>query len=199
MPTPLSARFLGLVGALLVFVAPLRAQTERGARIRLRADTVIDGVRCAPTGRAYAVLHANGALDECPLAIDTIIAGHALPRGTWLRLTEARGLDGAWLPANTTVQGVPCKGTGYKGWSVRFHADGALSLCYLSRAWTVDGIACRAAAFTTELTGSTQVQLDPDGHLHSCRLNADVVRGGVRFKRGQRVERAPDGSLHATR
>lgn len=185
---------LSLAVLTLAAAAPLRAQSD-GTRIRLRSDTVIAGVRCAPTGRAYAVIHPNGALDECPLAIDTTIAGHALPAGTWLRLTEQRVLDGVWLPDDTQLQGLPCKGTGYKGWSVRFHPSGRLSLCYLSHEATIDGIRCRGAAFTTELTGSTQVNLHPNGRLQSCRLATAVTRDKVTFKRGARIWLTDDGRV----
>jgi hypothetical protein len=62
-------------------VAQEPAQRSAGTRLRLRRDTVLAGVHCAPTDRAYAVLHPSGALDECPLANDSAMAGHRLPQG----------------------------------------------------------------------------------------------------------------------
>lgn len=138
-------------------------------RFRLNADSTIAGVRCGPTGRASVVLYADGALDECPLARDTTIHGLRLPRGTWIKLHPDRRLDGAWLPHDVTLQGVPCKGSGYKGWSVRFHESGALKLCYLAREATIDGVRCRRAGFVTELSGNTAVTLDRNGRLAGCR------------------------------
>jgi hypothetical protein len=179
-----------VVSAVVMLCAPdAQAQT----RIRLTRDTIIDGVRCAPTGRAYAVVHANGVLDECPLHADTVIAGHPLPRLTWIRLHPDRTLHDVWLPQDLTVQGIPCKGSGYKAWSVRFHPGGRLALCYLARDAMIDGVPCRAAAFVTELSGSTQVGLHDNGRLRSCRLSRSVTRDGLTLKRGARIVLTPDG------
>lgn len=173
--------------ALLAGTSVAHAQQPAPYRFKLTKDSVIAGITCGPTGRAYVVLHDSGKVDECPVAADTTIDGHYLPRGTWLRLHPDDRLDGAWLSRDTELAGLPCKGTGYKGWSVRFHPGGALSLCYLSREAIVDGVPCRGAAFRTELTGSTQVNLHPDGTLHSCRLARDFTRDGVTWKRGKRI------------
>jgi hypothetical protein len=180
--------FLALCAQLVAQDAPVR-------RLRLSRDTVLAGVSCAATGRAYAELYANGGLIECPVAADTTIAGHTFARGTWIRLHQDRGLDGAWLVRDTELQGLPCKGTGYKGWSVRFHADGRLALCSLSRDATIEGVPCRAGAFLTELSGSTQVQLHPNGRLRSCRLAREFTRNGVTKKRGQRIVLNETGEL----
>lgn len=163
-----------VVTAMLIATAiggarPVEAQDAPGRRFQLTRDTVIAGVRCAATGRAFAVVHPNGALDECPLATDAVLDGVALPKGTWIRLRPDASLDGAWLPHDVVLQGIPCKGTGYKGWAVRFHPGGRLALCYLSRETRIDGVVCRAGAFLTELSGSTQVTLHPDGRLAGCR------------------------------
>lgn len=173
----------------------MQAQESPSVRLRLMRDTVLAGVRCAATGRAYAVLHPNGALDECPLASDSVMAGHLLPRLTWIRLRQDATLGGAWLPRDTELQGIPCKGAGYKGWSVRFHPGGRLAVCFLSREATIDGIPCRAGAFLTELSGTTQVALHPNGRLQGCRLAGDITRGGVTIRSGRRITLSPDGAL----
>ncbi len=182
----------------LVPTASFTAQSSQAARVRLVNDTVIAGVHCAPTGRAYAVIHVNGSLDECPVANDTVIAGHALPRLTWLRLLDDRTLDGAWLPEDTELQGVQCKGSGYKGWSVRFYHTGQLSSCYPAIEQTIDGVPCRGAAFLTELTGPTQIALHADGRLRSCRLARSIERDGVKYKGGRRITLTPEGRVLPT-
>ena len=166
---------------------PLHAQAADGVRIRLGHDTIVAGVRCGPTGRAYAVVYPNGRLDECPVAMDTAIAGHPFPRGTWIRLTESGALKSVWLPRSLDVQGIPCKGTGFKGWAVTFHPSGALSLCFLNEVATIDGVPCAAASFLKELTGNSGVSLREDGKLQGCRLARDYERGGVVHKRGSRI------------
>jgi hypothetical protein len=174
------------------------AQASRAARIRLVNDTVISGVHCAPTGRAFAVVHDNGTLDECPVANDTVIAGHALPSGTWLRLLDDLTLDGAWLPADTELQGLQCKGSGYKGWAVRFYHTGQLSLCYPAIEQEIDGVPCRGAGFITELTGTTQINLHADGRLRSCRLARSIERDGMKLKSGRRITLTPEGRVVTT-
>lgn len=124
-----------------------------------------------------------------------MIERHAFPKGTWIRLHQDRGLDGAWLPRDTELQGLPCKGTGYKGWSVRFHARGALAVCFLSRDATIDGVSCMSGSFARELRGSTQVTLYPSGRLKSCRLAAPVTRDGVSLKRGARIHVTESGAV----
>jgi hypothetical protein len=182
--------------AAMVLSMPMPAQ-EQVRRIRLSRDTVVASVHCGPTGRAYAELYDNGGLVECPLAADSVIEGHALPKGTWIRLLQHRALDGAWLPRDTELQGLPCKGTGYKGWSVRFHADGKLALCFLARETTIDGIPCRAGSFRVELSGSTGVALHPNGRLSTCRLSRDVTRDGMTVRRGKHIHLTPAGALIA--
>lgn len=166
---------------------PIDAQTANGVRIRLSQDTIVAGVRCAPTGRAHAVVYPNGQLDECPLAMDTTIAGHQFPRGTWIRFTEGGVLKSVWLPRPLDVQGLPCKGAGFKGWAVTFHPGGALSLCFLDENATIDGVPCAAASFVRELTGNSGVLLREDGKLLGCRLARDFERGGVVHKKGSRI------------
>ena len=158
-------------------------------RRQLTRDTVIDGIACAPTGRASAEIHANGVLAECPVPRDTVIAGQRLPAGTWIRLTDRRVLDGAWLPADTELQGLRCRGTGFRGWAVRFHDSGRLALCYLAHDTVIDDIPCHGAWFWRELTGSTYVSMHESGRLKSCRLARAITLEGVRYRKGARIER----------
>jgi hypothetical protein len=158
--------------------------------LRLARDTVIDGVSCGPTGRARAEIHGNGRLSECPMAHDTVISGHPFPRDSWPRFSDTGLLIAGWLSQDVTLQGIPCKGTGYKAWAVTFHPSGRLAMCYLSRPAEIDGVPCQSAWFWRELTGSTQVQLHDDGRLRSCRLSRDVTLDGVRHHKGDRVTRA---------
>ena len=173
----------------------LAAQGDGSTRLRIGRDTVIAGVSCAPTGRAYAVVYASGALDECPLAHDSVIAGHRLPRETWVRLDEQRVLLSAWLPGNVVLQGVYCKGEGYKKWHTTFRPSGRLGSCYLSERQTFDGVTCLAGAFLTELSGTTQVSLHENGRLRSCRLAQTLTRDGRTVKHGARITLDPDGRV----
>jgi hypothetical protein len=165
----------------------LSAQDSVGIRFKISRDTVVAGVRCAPTGRAHAVVYPTGRLDECPIAMDTAIAGHTFARGTWIRLDEEGVLKSVWLSKPLVIQGLPCRGTGYKGWAVTFHANGALALCFLEELTTIDGVPCAAAAFLRELTGNSGVSMSDRGRLRSCRLARDFERGGTRHQKGSRI------------
>jgi hypothetical protein len=156
---------VSLTVMVLLTAATLRAQptTPPVTLLRLARDTVIDGVSCGATGRARAEVHGNGRLSECPMPRDTVIGGHAFPRASWPRFTDTGVLMAAWFSQDVMLQGVPCKGAGYKAWSVTFHPSGRLSSCYLSREAEIDGVPCQSAWFWRELTGSTQVVLHPAG------------------------------------
>jgi hypothetical protein len=184
-------QLLRLCGVLLMTTPPIAAQppAQSATLVRLARDTIIDGFPCGPTGRARAEVHGNGRLSECPVARDTVLAGHAIPRGSWPRFTDRGVLAAAWLARDVRLQDIPCKGTGYKAWAVGFHPSGTLSLCYLSEVAEIDGVPCQAAWFWRELTGTTQVQLYPDGRLRSCRLARAVTVDGVSYDKGDRVRR----------
>ena len=174
--------------ALASLPAPAGAQaTPETRRIRLDADTIIDGVHCAPTGRAYAEFFLDGRLAECPLAEDATIGAHALPAGTWVVLHPDGRLRLAWLSRHTRIGGVVCKGTGYKDWVTTFHDDGSLAVCYLPETTTIQGIPCRAGTLLGEITGGVQVRFHPDGRLESCALARAVTIDGVQHRRWTRV------------
>lgn len=178
--------------------APLPAQPASTVRVRFAHDTVVAGVSCGPTGRAYAVLFTDGRLEECPLAVDTVIAGHLLPHGTWILLDRSGRLASGWLAQDTDLQGIPCRGRGYKTWHMRFHPDGHLATCFLSQETTIDGVPCRAGSFWAELWGTTQVQLHPTGHLRSCRVAREVQREGTTIASGRRITLSDAGRLVIT-
>ena len=139
-PPPAHARHRDRDGALRAHRARVAVLHPKPARSTSARSR---GTRCSTASR-------------CRAALDPAAPG---------RLAQ----DGAWLPRDVLLQGIPCKGTGYKGWAMRYHPGGRLALCYLSRETTIDGVRCRAGAFLTELSGSTQVTLHPNGRLVRCR------------------------------
>jgi hypothetical protein len=169
---------------LLLVPVPAFAQT----RVRLTRDTVIDGVACAATGRAYAEFHASGRLLTCPLARDSTIAGNRLSAQSWITLDEAGLLRRAWLAQDTPLSGHLCKGVGYKGYSVEFHETGSLALCFLARDAMIDSVPCMHGSFWTEVRGrgSSAITFSADGRLRGCQLARDVVLKGQRRKKWER-------------
>jgi hypothetical protein len=173
--------------AALTLAAPASAQKPPLTKIQLRSVTVIDGVACGPTGRASAWTFPSGTLESCPLAHDTIIAAQQFDAGTWLYFDQNRQLVGAWLEQDTRLGGHVCKGTGYKGWSVRFHPNGTLQSCFLAGEETIQGVPCRKGSFWGELTGGVQVSFYDDGSLESCSAARDIRIGSVVFAKRERV------------
>ena len=185
---------LGTITA-LALALPAHAQEPPLTKVQLRGVTVIDGVSCGPTGRASAWTFLSGVLESCPIAHDTIVAGHHITAGTWLYFNENRVLLGAWFERDTRLAGHVCKGTGYKGWSVRFHPNGSLQSCFLAGEETIQGVPCRKASFWGELTGGVQVTFHDNGSLESCSAARDIRIGSVAFEKRERVWLDRNGSV----
>lgn len=186
--------------ALLLLGLPAWALAQEPTRLvrRQLPDTVtVDGIPCGPTGRAYAEFHPSERLASCPLAQPMTLAGHDLPSETWVLLEEDGTLRGAWLPGNTLLAGHLCRGTGYKGWSVRFYPSGALSMCYLAEVATIDGVTCQRGTFWIEIRGGTNssVGFHENGRLSRCQAARDFTRDGVRIRKWDVVRLDPTGRL----
>jgi len=177
--------------ALLLFASATGAQrpSDVGGR-KLKVVTAVDGITCAPTGRAYAYFHPSGRLKECPLASDTVLFGQSLPQQTWVEFTVEGRPRHAWLPHDVTLSGHVCKGRGYKEWSVLFHPSGALSLCYLPNERVIDGVPCQRGTFWNEVRGGgkSAVRFHENGRLQSCQAARSFELNGRQVKKWQLVQ-----------
>jgi hypothetical protein len=173
---------------LVVLVSKALSAQER--RAPLTRDTVIDGISCAPTGRASAEWHANGRLLECPLRNDTTMWSHRFPAGSWIRLHDDGAPDGAWLSRDTPLSGYACRGDGYKRWAVRFHPNGVLSLCFLRHDTVIRGVPCLRGTFYNEVRGGgrTGLLIDSTGLLRRCQAARDFTRSGRRYRKWDLVD-----------
>ena len=170
------------------------AQDSTGLmRQRLSEAQVISGVPCDAT--PYAKIHPSGALESCPLARDTTIGSHALPKGTWVHLTPEGRLVRVWLPRDWTLQGEKCRGAGNEQWSVLFHESGGLALCYLADVEVIEGVPCQRGTFWGEVVRTIRKRAPlattfyPDGSLESCQAANDFVLDGVAYRKGERFRR----------
>lgn len=181
-----------IVPHLLLITLTATTMPAQGARRVLHRDTVIDGIPCAPTGRASAEWHANGRLLECPVARDVVIDGVTLPRGSWPLLHPDGALHGAWLSRDSELSGHVCRGAGYKKWSVRFFRGGALRTCFLpDSASTIEGVPCVPASFWNEVRGggrSTAV-FHANGRLLQCQAARAFTTNGHRYTKWSVVRR----------
>jgi hypothetical protein len=179
----------------LTVVLPASAPAQHPGeirRVKVEGDTTLGGIRCQATKRPIG-FHPSGALESCSVAAETTISGHRFPTGTWLYLDNAGQLASAWLRRDTELQGHVCKGTGFGGWSVVFHGNGQLRLCYLAQQQTIQGIPCSKGSFWGEIRGSTSVSFHETGSLASCSAARPVVVDSVTFKSRQRVSLRPAG------
>ncbi|MEQ1691346.1 MAG: hypothetical protein ABMA00_08685 [Gemmatimonas sp.] len=175
----------------LALSMPRALSAQETVRRAISADTVIDGVPCARTGRAPAEFFVSGRLLECPLSRDVVISGHAFPRTSWVIFHADGTLNGAWLARDTVLSGHLCRGEGYKKWSVRFHPDGALRLCFLPATTVIEGVPCRDGTFWGEIRGggNTAVHFHPSGRLARCQAARAFSVGGVHYEKWAVVSR----------
>lgn len=187
--------------ALLLFPAlPAAARQPEFVRRQLDQPSVVSDVRCAATGRHSADFFPNGALRSCPLASDTTIATHRLSAGTWITIDSLRRLEAAWLEKNTVLAGHTCKGTGYKGFHVRFRpGNGSLFSCYLARDTIIAGVPCLHGSFWTEVRGGSRsvAVFHPEGSLAGCQASREFTLDGVRYPRWTRIARDTSGAISA--
>lgn len=164
---------------------------QQTVRRALPKDTVISGIPCARTEGAPAEFYASGQLLECPLSRDVVIATHAFPKDSWVLFHENGSLDGAWLSRHAQLSGHTCKGTGYKAWSVRFHANGALRSCYLPESIVIDGVPCRDGTFWGEIRGGQRntVYFHPNGRLARCQASRAFALAGKSYSKWDVVVR----------
>lgn len=176
-----------MLAALFVMLRaePAFAQEEETIRRPITEDVVIDGVPCARTGRAPAEFYATGRLLECPLSRDAVIATQSLPAGTWVIFHADGTINGAWLSRDTSLSGRVCRGEGYKKWSVRFYANGALKLCFLPEPTVIDGVPCRDGTFWGEIRGggNTAAHFHPNGRLARCQAARPFTQSGSKYEK----------------
>lgn len=187
-----------VIALFLVAVSPAGAQRPSDlVRRKLSAVTVIDGIACGVTGRAYAYFHPSGRLAECPLATDTVLFGQTLPARTWVELTIDGRLRHAWLPHDVSLSGHQCLGRGYKEWSVLFHPSGALALCFLPQETVIEGVPCQRGTFWNELRGGgkSAARFHENGRLESCQAARSFELNGRHFRQWQVVQLDPSGRL----
>jgi hypothetical protein len=177
--------------ALMVMVCTETLSAQQIIRRPISEDTVIDGIPCAKTTRAHAEFYGSGRLAECPLSRDAVVSSASLPRGTWVVFREDGQLDGAWLPQNHVLSGHVCRGEGYRKWSVRFHPDGALKLCFLPETTTIEGVPCLHGTFWNELRGggNTAVHFHTNGWLARCQVARASTVDGRQYKKWEVVVR----------
>ena len=117
-----------------------------------------------------------------------------LPEGAIVH-SGARNTITCFLPENTEVQGLLCRGGGH-GWQTVFYANGKLALAWLAQTEEIQGVPCMAASFWTEVFGGKAMTCFHDnGSLSKCKLAKDITIEGHTFKKGDHVNFDRKGKL----
>ena len=189
-----------LLSCLVILSSASAAAAQEPAsvqRVMFSRDVVISGVYCAASGRIKAGLYPSGRLQSCSLRTAQVVGVHSLPAGAWVYLTESGTIRRAWLPNDSPIQGVLCKGSGHGGWSVDFLPSGALKSCFPGTDLDFEGIPCRGASFVAELLGVTQVVLHENGRLAECSARRDISSEGITIKKRHRIKLDEQGYVIA--
>ena len=118
-----------------------------------------------------------------------------LPQGTIIS-RQTRDRIYCFLPRNTEIQGILCRGDRHRGWETEFYRNGKLAKAWLAREQVIQGVPCMKASFWTEVfRRDAAVYFHPNGKLAKCKLARDVTLQGHKFKKGQHVRFDPEGKL----
>lgn len=118
-----------------------------------------------------------------------------LPEGTVIH-KRTKDKIYCFLPHNTKIQGILCKGGNQHDWETVFYVNGKLALAWLAKPEEIQGVPCASASFWTELFGSTAaVTFHNNGKLAGCKLAKDVTIDGHSFEKGDYVRFDSKGKL----
>lgn len=183
-----------IVGISTLLAPPLSGQlvTETSTEIIIEEPTVIQGVSC----KEFADIYENGVLESCRLSCVDTLSGQQLPAETVVHFRSDGTIDWCFLPENTMIQAVLCRGDGYGGWQTAFHSNGELRVAWLAEDQVIQGVPCKAATFFTELFGGgAGVHFHPNGRLARCKLAEDFIVEGIAFQKGDQLRFTEDGQI----
>ena len=172
----------------------IRRQSQEGGNGeviigRLQSAAQIDGFSCAA---GWVHFFESGRLRAFVLNDSATIQGNSIPGGTWVRLNPDSTLALCSFPADTAIQGYPCKGGpgGSEGVTTAFYPTGRLSSFYPRADVMVEGLLCRATPFGP-------VSLYESGSLKECTLARDALIGGRSVPSGQVVALDAQGQIRS--
>ncbi len=137
-------------------------------------ETVVGGRACRA---GWLHLHPDGTPAAFTAAHEIVLPRVTIPAGTWVMQNPEGVVTACAFPADTTVQGHLCRGTGGpKGVQAAFYPDGALKHFFPVRPTTLDGVPCG----TGLVRGS--IELHANGRLKSCLLGEAWVHAGRKLR-----------------
>jgi hypothetical protein len=143
--------------------------------------------------------YGNGAPAFCMLAESAVVSGQEFASGTGLHFTTTGVLDWCFLPRDTEIQGVPCRGDGH-AFMTEFHPNGKLKRAYLAENRIIDGVPCAKFRFWSAVfwpihgrKGGTDFH--SNGKLRACELSESTTVGGRLLNRKTVVHFNVEGKL----
>jgi len=118
-----------------------------------------------------------------------------LPEGTEIHKRTGDKIY-CFLPHNTEIQGLLCRGDAHRGWETVLYTNGQPALVWLARTEEIQGVPCQAASFWTEvLGGGAAVTFHENGQLAECTLARTSTIHGQVFRKGDHVRFDREGGL----
>lgn len=155
-----------------IVASAVSASAQAPERRKLHHGAMVDSYPCA---KGYAWFYANQKLKSCTVAVEIPFGSVTIPAGSIIDLTPEGKPALVQMSHETLLNGYRCQGGSLLGAGegpvVAFYPDGKLREFFLAADQTIDGVPCaHGGLVTSTLHGDPSVQLDPDGHLKSCRL-----------------------------
>lgn len=153
----------------------------------LREDTLIGGRPCK---KGWVHLLPSGIPVGFTASRDIDLGRFTIPADTWVFQNKDGVVAVCAFPRDTEVQGHLCRGTGGpEGAQASFYPDGALKQFFLRRNTRIQGIPCQAGVF------NQSIMLHENGRLKCCVVSEDLVRDGISYPKGTRLQFDPDGRI----
>ncbi len=136
----------------------------------------------------------SGKINEKIYALKTINDSLSfLPAGAVIHKRTENKIY-CFLPQDTKIQGLLCRGDENNGWETAFYTNGNLAVAWLAQPAEIGGVPCASANFWTELLGgSAVVYFHENGKLARCKLSRDANIQGHNFEKGDIVRFDTDG------
>lgn len=152
----------------------------------LLASLAICGSDCTEEVKSPDAKGNNTEVSQKQSAEDQNDRPSFLPEGTVIHSRRGNEII-CFLPRNTEVQGLMCRGSGHN-WQTVFYTNGKLALAWLAQTEEIQGVPCMAASFLREVFGgSSGVRFHDNGNLSRCKLAKNFTIEGHAFKKGDHV------------
>jgi hypothetical protein len=163
-----------------------------------KPDEVIEVMGLACIGAEYRH-YVDGTPQFCRLAREGTLSGQLFAATTVMHFTREGVFDWCFLPEDTQIQGISCRGGGHN-FMTEFHPNGKLRRAYLAEDQIIQSIPCSkfrslSATFWPIHGKKGGTDFFSNGRLSSCELSEATEIESLRFNRRDEVRFDADGKL----